>query len=196
MEENQINDAEVSDTEEIAKKINEIQRENLRRKIQNLEEHKPKGNTSAIFKLKELVVGKKKIPQESISILDLSSKTLVFDHDQIKNFLLNYCTTLFTNNNPEEDYEAFSKLKEELHEARMEENIENDVSLDKKDFDDVLAKLGGKHKQKYKFVLNSGTVYRNKLFELFQSIWSAETKPEKRILTTLVQTFKGGRGSP
>ena len=112
---------------QISKRILESQTEKFENNLEKLKENKTtKGSASAIFKLKESVVGSKKSGQEAIVITDPVSKKKLFEKDKIKEASAIYVQNLLKNNLPIKEYEMEIKVKNLLHDIRITEEVEND----------------------------------------------------------------------
>ena len=138
-----------------------------------------KGNQAALFKLKAKIVGEKRPSQEAVSMVDPDNKELLFEPERIKEASVKYLTNLLTNRNPSEGYEMDIKVKEIIHNVRMNEEIEDDESFSEDDFKNLMKILKLKNKEKYQFILKSGTDYLRVLYSLFKKIWDNETKPKQ-----------------
>ena len=80
-----------------------------------------------------------------------------------------------------------------MHEVRMlkhEVSDENTV-LTRKMYEDSLAELGRRKKDKYKFILKAGGDFHNALFHTFQNVWVTEIIPEQWRDTKIIQLYKG-----
>ena len=62
-------------------------------------------------------------------------------------------------------------------------------------FDNRINLIKKKCPEKYKFIVNSGEAFKNCIFQLFEKVWSLESKPEQWKSTVVVQLFKG-KGDP
>ena len=47
--------------------------------------------------------------------------------DEIKSVTLKYCVDLLTNREPREGFKEVMRMKENIHEQRMKEKVENDL---------------------------------------------------------------------
>ena len=72
---------------------------------------------------------------------------------EVKEASLKYCVKLLSNRAPKKGYVDGLALIDRVHEARMEEKIENDVSFSEEIFESSLKDLRLKNKEKYEFIL-------------------------------------------
>ena len=183
---NELDKKLVIEIEKSRKEILEKELEDLR-KIKN-----KKGKSAAIFKLKEKVVGAKKIQQEATILIDPETKNEINTVAEIKSVSLKYCKDLLTNRAPRDDFKEVLENKSNLHEIRMNELIpEEEVELTPSMFDDALARLKEKHPGKYDFILKGGDSLKRALYNLFKTVWSTEEIPNLWKKTNIVQLFKG-----
>ena len=124
-------------------------------------------------------------------MVDPVNKELLFEPEKIKEASVKYLTNLLTNRNPSEGYELDIKVKEIIHNVRMNEEIEDDESFSEDDFKNLMKILKLKNKEKYQFILKSGTDYLRVLYSLFKKIWDNETKPKQWEKTVAHQLYKG-----
>ena len=176
----------------IANLLIQKQRTEYEKKLDNLNKLKNcKGRSAAIYNLRSSILGEKKVRQEAVAIEDPGTKNLVFEAEKIKSISLSYLKNLLTNRNPKNGYENDLKVINLVHEVRMAEKTEEiDVySLD--NFEDLLKHLKKNNKDKYKFILKSGSSLQWCLFNLFKLIWNTETKPGQWENTIAHQLYKG-----
>ena len=183
----------VKDVEEvITEKLLDLQRAAYEDKLKNLLDLKSnKGNQAAVFKLKANITGEKKTKQEAVCMADPISGELLFEPDEIRVASANYLTELLTNRAPSEGYERDIVVKEIIHETRMKENISEDEEFTDEDFGNLLKNLRKKNKDKYQFILRSGTDYLRILYSLFKKVWESESKPNQWEITIAHQLYKG-----
>ena len=72
-----------------------------------------------MFKMREVVAGKKKAKQEAHSVKDKETGELVVSNEEIKRVTLSYCLNVLKNNDPDKEFEQLIKLKEQAHAMRM-----------------------------------------------------------------------------
>ena len=81
---------------------------------------KEKGSSAAVFKLKEKIVGTKKISQEAVSMKDPDTGEIIVENDKLKEASIKYVSSLLTNRSPKEEFEEEFKVMESLHEVKNE----------------------------------------------------------------------------
>ena len=168
------------------------QRKDFEKKLKCLDEiKKKKGNSSAIFKLKEQLLGSKKAGPEAVSMEDPRTGLMIVEKKKLKEASVNYVSNLLTNRLPKEEYQQEFQAMENLHDLRIAENENNDEELTKDDFEDFLKQMTKKNKDKYQFILKAGNSYQNLLFELYKKVWKTETKPTSWKKTLCHQLYKG-----
>lgn len=178
--------------EKITDEVLSNQRKKLEKEIEELRNMKSKkGKSAVIFHLKDKIVGKKKVSQEATTMVDPKTKEELKSRKEIKEASLSYCVDLLTNRSPKPGFEDDLRLIDLVHEARMNETVENDVQFSKVIFEDSLKELSKKNKQKYEFILKAGKDYKEALFKLCDLVWEAEAKPEQWRKTLIIQLFKG-----
>ena len=153
-----------------------------------------KGKAAAVFKLKEKILGKKKVGQEPAVIKDPETGFEITKAEEIKQVTLNYCVKLLTNREPKEAYRETIEQLERDHEERMKEKVEED--LEELPFDvfmKILNDLKNKPGGKYDFITKSGYNLLSSIFNLFQIIWRSERIPDDWRESLLTQLFKGGQ---
>ena len=123
--------------EEIAKRLLSNQTQRLEKELTDIKNIKArKGKSAAIFKLKDKIIGSKKPAQEAIVMKDPETSEELVSSKKIKEASLKYCVQLLTNRAPKEGYVNGLDLIDRVHEARMNERIENDVEFS----EDILKK--------------------------------------------------------
>ena len=145
--------------------------------------------TAARFALKKKVLGSSKPAQEPIAIKDPETKEIVTSVEKIKSASLKYCVELLTNRPPKKEYEQVISLKEQLHELRMKETVENEPKMSRKFFDETLKEIE-KGSTKYNFITKAGESFKTTLFSIFKHIWKHEVKLDAWRLDTLIQIHK------
>ena len=180
--------------EKITAEVLSNQRLKLEKELGKLKDLKnTKGKSAAIFHLKDKVVGRKKIGQEATTMIDHVTSEELVTRGKIKEAALNYCVDLLTNRSPKVGFEEDVRLKDMIHEARMNEVVDDDgdARLSIEVFENSLKELEKKNKEKYAFILKSGNDYKQALYKLFSLVWNAEEKPDQWRNTLIVQLFKG-----
>ena len=168
------------------------QRKQLQKELCLLKDkHNKKGKSAAIFHLKDKVVGKKKAVQEATVMKDPNTQEVLTKRKEIKEASLNYCVDLLTNRTAKAGFEEDVRLKDLVHEVRMAEDPEDDIKFSPEIFENSLKELKKKNKDKYEFVLKSGSDLKLALFKLFNLVWTFEEKPEQWRKTGIIQLYKG-----
>lgn len=156
------------------------------RKIQ-----KTKGKVAAIFKVKEKIVGNKKINSDGpTAVKDPTTNELIFKPSKILSVCATYVKELLTNREPREDFITDVTLKNKVHKKRMTETTDNDVEFSKKIFNNTLETLRKKGGSKYRYILKAGDSLLNALYKLYEVVWTYEEKPDKWRDTTVIQLNK------
>ena len=153
---------------------------------------KTKGKSSAVFQLKNTIVGNKIKSQEQAAIECPESKKVITDTDEIKSHTVNYCVNLLKSKPAHPDYIDLVKVKKQLHILRLQEKLTGEEDLSQEMFDEALHELRKTKKDKYRFITDAGNEFKKSLFNLFKLIWDKEQKPEQWRLDTLVQIHKKG----
>ena len=151
------------------------------------------GRVNNVFKMREVVVGKKKARQEAHAVVDEETKELVVSNAEIKRVTLDYCMKVLKNNEPAEEFKVFANLKEEVHRLQMEDKEmkeETDITLEY--FFLTLVKFESKKSATYSFIDNAGLKFRLAIFKLCTKLIKNEAFPESFDNTTLVQLPKKG----
>lgn len=180
--------------EEIKMTMKRDQKENMKKEMESLDTClRKKGSTATAFRIKEMVLGSKKKPLESISIKDPVTNNLITKRKEIMKTTLEYCKNLLAKQRPAKGYEQDMESKRTLHLKRLQmkddEEREGEISYDM--FQKALMEMARKKSGKYNFILKSGVSYKNALFKLFRKVWEKETKPEAWRKTTILQIPKG-----
>ena len=114
--------------EQIAVNLLKIQKDAFEKELKALKDIKTsKGKAAAIFKTKAKIVVPKSLAPEAVVLIDPITKTEVTTPDNIKRVSLDYCTDLFTNRKPTEEFSEDIFIKEILHEVRMDEDVKDDM---------------------------------------------------------------------
>ena len=190
MKMNQITGKEVLQEEQLAKELLKRQSKNLEEEIQSIKEIK-NGRATKVFKLREVIQGPKKQGQEASAVKDPNSKEMVFSPKEIQRVSLRYCKQVLTNNKPDSEYEKEIKIKEKIHDVRMEEKSEGNIWFTEEDFKKVVDKMKKKKKKTYDFLVNSGNLFQSEVFRLCVRMITEEKFPSSFDKTTLHQIFKG-----
>ena len=150
-----------------------------------------RGTVAAVFKLKEAIVGNKKVTQEPTTLIDPVTKLEVDSVEGIKRISLEYCKNLLTNREPREGFEDIVRNKINIHNERMKEVVEgHEPDLTTEMFYSALERIQRKNPQKYSFILKNGQSFIDSLFFLFKTVWKHEVIPDGWKKTDIVQIFK------
>ena len=171
-------------------------RDLMRKQFEQLEEEIVKlkdnkyGRVTNVFKMREIVAGPKKAPQEAHAVIDNEKKELVVSTEGIKKVTLKHCMDTLKDNKPEEDVEQLVTVIKDVHEHRMKEDDGNEMEVTKDEFDLILDKFKRKNKRSYDFLMKAGNCFKNSIFKLCARMIKEETFPERFYETTLQQLWK------
>ena len=120
----------------------------LARQIKRMEDHiskvkkAEKGRVARIFKMIDIVAGKKKAAPEAQAIKNPENNELVVSNSEIKKVTLKYCLKTLENNPPEKEVAELVKLKEELYKLRiLDRSKDEEYSITVEDFFMILRKF-------------------------------------------------------
>ena len=117
-------------------------------------------------------------------------KELVVSNEDIKRVTLNHCMKTLQNKTPDKDVKDVVELINKVHEKRMEEEDDEEMVIDKEDFDDLIKRLGKKNKRSYDFLVKSGLGFKNSILKLCQRLIKTEKFPTRFFETVLHQLWK------
>ena len=157
------------DGEQAVKDLMRKQYDSMEREINKLKEGKF-GRVTNILKMKEIVTGSKKMPQEASAVYDVEKKELVVSNADIKRVTLKHCMNTLKNKNPDKDVEDLVKLINKVHEKRMVEEDDEQLEVSNEDFDDLMKKLQRKNKRSYDFLIKSGSGFKKNVLKLCQRL--------------------------
>ena len=110
----------------IANEINKAHKEDMTKEFTKIYKTMTrKGNSAAVFSVKEKILGKKKDSGEPHAIRNSKTGDLIFHSSGIKETSVKYCKDLLTNRDPEEEYVDDLIWKREVHNVRMCEHVPN-----------------------------------------------------------------------
>ena len=90
---------------EIIEELKSIQIETFNREVRQLEEiSKTNGNSAAVFKLRDKILGSKKSPQDPIAVIDPDTGFHVYSPSEIKAVSWKYCVNLLSKKEPKQEY--------------------------------------------------------------------------------------------
>ena len=135
------------DGEQAVKDLMRKQYDSMEREINKLKEGKF-GRVTNILKMKDIVTGSKKMPQEASAVYDVEKKELVVSNEDIKRVTLKHCMNTLKNKTPDKDVEDLVKLINKVHEKRMVEEDDEQIEVSKEDFDCFDEKASKKEQKK------------------------------------------------
>ena len=155
----------------IAKNLLQQQRKNVEKELISMKEiQKNKGRSALVFKLKEKVVGAKKVSQEATVIIDPKSKKEVNTPVEIKRVSIEYCQNLLTNREPKPEFTDDLEMKYIIHRMRMMEEVKDDIQFSQELFNKSLNILKKKAGGKYDSLTKCGQSLKAALYNLFKVI--------------------------
>ena len=105
------------------------------------------GRTSKVFSMREVISGAKKVRKEAHALIDTKTKKLVVANSEIKKVTLDYCLDVLKNNEPAAEVKELVKLKEMVHEMRMnDKERDEDYEISGSDFFETVEKFEAKKK--------------------------------------------------
>ena len=107
---------------------------------------------------------------------DPNTQEVLTKRKYIKEASLKYCVDLLTNRTAETGFEEDVRLKDLVHEVRMAEDPDDDIKFSPEIFENSLQELKKKNKDKYEFVLKSGSDLKLALFKIFNLVWTYEER--------------------
>jgi hypothetical protein len=126
---NESDDSEINQIEsQIKEELLMQQKQNFENKLKCLDNMRnQKGNSAAIFKLKEQILGSKKTGPEAVSMEDPETGLMIVEKESLKKASVKYVSTLLTNRSPKEEYKREFEIMENLHNLRTAEHLQNDA---------------------------------------------------------------------
>jgi hypothetical protein len=177
------------DDEKIVKELLRNQYNTMEAEINKLKEGKF-GRVTNVFKMKEIVAGAKKRPQEAHTVLDVETKNLIVSTEEIKRVTLNHVMNTFKRVAPHEDVKLIVIMVSEAHDKRMIEGVEEEMEITEDDFGELVGKLEKKKKKSSDFLLKAGKKFKIVVFKLCRRLIQAEVFPERFFETVLHQLWK------
>ena len=150
------------------------------------------GRVGKILKIREAISGPKKKNQEAIALKDSRSGDIVVSTSEIKRVTTEYCQDLFTNNNPDKEFEELNKVKHLLHEELMKDTQTGLFDVEEDDFWETLQKCKNKNKRSYDWITKAGTEYQEAMMMMIKRMIKDEEFPRSFDKTLLVQLHKAG----
>ena len=100
-----------------------------------------------IVKLKQKIIGGRKIGQEPTSIKDPETGDLLVSSNDIKTTTLKYCVKNLADNQVKDSVKSIVMLKQMLHEMRINENTTDEFEVEIEEYEEVLQKVQRKKYQ-------------------------------------------------
>ena len=126
----------------------EVAKELLARQCKRIEEQvkdvlkKSKGRVTKVFKMKEIIAGKKKGAQEAQAIVSPETNELVVSNSETKEVTLRYRLKTLENNKPEEQVKEPIEYKEEVNRLRMmDKSKDRELEITEEDFTNVIRRF-------------------------------------------------------
>ena len=177
------------DRDERVKELMRKQFDQLEEEITKLKKNKF-GRVTTVFKMREIVAGPRKAPQELHAVFDKDNKELIVSTEGIKKVTLEHCMDTLKDNEPEHDVEQLVTAIKDVHELRMEEDDDIPMEVTKDEFDQILEKFDRKNKRSYDFLLRAGDCFKNSIHKLCGRMIREEIFPVRFFETTLQQLWK------
>ena len=175
--------------EEKAKCLLKRQVEDVDREIQEIR-NKNKGTVGTIYEVAKRVRGGKKEAMVPTAIQNPETKYLVVKRSKIKAVTLKYCKDTLSNNPPEEGFERFAEVQEELQNLRMK-SVSGHFMVDKELFQKVIKKFKSSSKHSYDFLTKGGDKFKESCFKMCKKMFQVEQFPEDFKDTVLHMIYKG-----
>ena len=147
------------------------------------------GCVTNVFKMREIVAGSKKQPQEAHAVKDSMGKTVI-SCEEIQRVNLEHCVKVLSKNVPEAEVEELLQAQSMLHDELMKEDTDKETTITKEDYEDVLTTFKKKNKKGYLFLTKSGEMFLKSVYKLCKRMIEEETFPHDFSLTTLYQLWK------
>ena len=129
-----------------------------------------KGKASAVFDVKERIIGGKKNAGEPHVIKHPKTGNLLFKPKEMKKASVQYCKELLTNRVPKEEFEEDLTWKRIIHEVRMKETFEDDIEFSQEIFNRTFRMLKKKGGKKYNSILLAGDSFLAALCKLYEVV--------------------------
>ena len=148
------------------------------------------GRVGNVFRIKKLIAGPKKTPQEAAAIKDPKTGELLVNKDDIKRATLEYCVNNLKNNEPDDDVKEKVQKQKRDQVEKMQEKRGDTFHVKFEDFEEVLTKFAMKSTTTYDFLLNAGKNYKTAIYKLCKRIIDNEDIPDGFRTTTLIMIWK------
>ena len=149
------------------------------------------GRMLRIFKLKQKIVGSRRVGQEPSAIKDPETGDLLVSSEDIKKASLNYCVNNLKNNEVSEKVKVLVSLKENLHRMRMMEDTKEEFDVEIEEYEDVLNKFKKKDTKCYDLLTKAGENYQTAVGSFIRRMIKEEVFPQDFRRTTLQMLWKG-----
>ena len=144
-----------------------------------------------VFKMKQKIVGNRKVGQEPSAIKDPETGDLLVSSADIKKTSLNYCVKNIKNNEVCEKVKVHVSLKENLHKMRMMEDTKEEFDVDMDEYEEVLEKFKRKDTKCYDFLTKAGENYQTAIGGFIRRMIREEVFPQDFRRTILQMLWKG-----
>ena len=134
--------------------------------------------------------GAKKQKEEAHAILHPETKEIVVASEEIKRLTLEHCVKVLQNNPVEPEAELYVELESKLHDIMMEDDKDDDVNIDKDDFDEIMRKVQKKNKPAYHILTKAGEGFQISIYKLCRRLIRDEDFPSVFNETLLKQLWK------
>ena len=153
------------------------------------------GRMARVFKLKQKIVGNRKVGQEPTAIKDPKTEDLLVSNSDIRRTSLNYCVNNLKNKEVVDNVKVIVSLKENLHNMRMKEDTKDEFEVELDEYEAVLDKFKRKDTKSYDFLVKAATNYQGAIGRFVKRMIEEEIFPEEFRRTTLQMLWKG-KGTP
>ena len=119
------------------------------------------GRVAKIFKIKDVIAGKKKAAPDAQAMKDPETGELVVSNSKIKEVTLKYCLNTLKNNEPEEEVKELIQLKEEVQALRMvDRTLDSAYEITNLDYFFIIWKFKSKNSATYDFITKAGLKFQ------------------------------------
>ena len=140
--------------------------------------------------MRELVADPRKQQQEAHAVKDPKTGHLVVATEEIKRVNLEHCKNVLKHNVQKDEVKELLKLQSDLHDTMMEDDADNESSITKAEFEDVVGKFKRKNKKSFPFLTKSGDLFQNSIHKLCKRMIREEAFPSDFSKTVLYQLWK------
>ena len=121
---------------------------------------------------------------------DPNTGEMILDTEHLKKAALDYCYKLLQNDIIDPDYEVEINIDTVLHNQRLSQTNNHEVTLEYEDFEARLKHVAQNSGDKYTFLLKAGQDFRNCVYQLFSKVWETEEISQQCRKTVIVQLYK------